>query len=72
MNLAVLNFLVNTGAPLPDAVAMASLNPAAALGMADRLGSLEKGKQADMVVLDGEDFRVKKTIVGGKLVYDGV
>lgn len=72
MNLAVLNFMVNTGAPLPDAVAMASLNPAAALGMADRLGSLEKGKQADMVVLDGEDFRVKKTIVGGKLVYDGV
>ena len=70
MNQVVLNFLINSGASLPDVVAMASANPAKDLGLYDRLGSLEEGKQADVVVLDSNDFHVKQTVIAGELVYD--
>lgn len=52
------------GVLLTDAVKMASLTPARILGVDDKLGSLEVGKQADIVLLD-EDLNVKNTIVGG-------
>ena len=43
---------------LPSEVVTAlTLNAAAALGRADRLGSLEVGKQADLVICDIPDFR---------------
>lgn len=69
MDRAVFNFLVNTGAPLPDVIAMATINPARDLGVAERLGSLEKGKQADITFLDDGDLHVRRTIVAGETVY---
>jgi len=45
------------GLPVPDAVRALSANPAKLLGVADRVGSLEPGKDADLVVLDA-DFRL--------------
>lgn len=48
--------------------------PAAFLGISDRLGSLEVGKQADIVVFDGEPFEttshVCTVIVNGRVVSD--
>lgn len=69
MNEMLLHFLINTGASLPDVIAMATENPAKALGVYDHLGSLDEGKQADITILDSTDFHVKQTIVGGELVY---
>ncbi len=37
-----------------EALTAATLNAAYAIGMADRVGSLDKGKQADFLILDGE------------------
>lgn len=70
MNEVVLHFLINSGASIPDVIAMATVNPAKSLGVYDRIGSLEEGKQADIVVLDSNDFHVKSTVVAGELVYN--
>ncbi len=48
---------------------MASLNPAREIHMADRKGSIEVGKDADLVILD-HDFNVIRTIIAGKTVYE--
>ncbi|MYS20922.1 N-acetylglucosamine-6-phosphate deacetylase [Streptomyces sp. DvalAA-14] len=40
------------GLSLPDAVRAISANPARLLGLSDRIGSLEPGKDADLVVLN--------------------
>lgn len=57
--------------PLHEAVNMVSLNPARAVGIADRTGSLEVGKDADILIVDpSEGFpRILSTFVEGKEVY---
>jgi imidazolonepropionase len=40
-----------------QAIAAATINAAAAIGRADRLGSLEPGKQADLLILSAPDYR---------------
>lgn len=56
-----------TSAPLQDVVRMASLTPAERAGVAADIGSLERGKLADLVILDRQ-LRVKKVILGGTVV----
>lgn len=53
---------------LPEAVRMASLVPSRLIRESHRLGSLEVGKRADVVVFD-RAFRVWMTIVDGRIVY---
>jgi len=54
-----------TKAPLPDIFRMASLTPAERAGIAEKAGSLEKGKWADVLVLDRK-LAVKRVFVGGE------
>ncbi|MEZ5384798.1 MAG: N-acetylglucosamine-6-phosphate deacetylase [Prosthecobacter sp.] len=54
----------NTSASLPDAVRMASLTPAERVGIAKKCGSLEAGKQADVLVLNRR-LEVKQTFISG-------
>lgn len=56
---------------LPAAAAMVSLNPARAVGIDKRTGSLAVGKDADMVIVDhADDFpRVLRTFVAGREVF---
>ncbi len=68
MNRAVKNFMEFTGCSLPEAVRCATINPARLLGIDDRKGSIEIGKDADLVVFDA-DFNVHYTILGGKIVH---
>jgi N-acetylglucosamine-6-phosphate deacetylase len=44
--------VVDAGASVEEAVTMASTTPAAALGLADEIGSITVGRGADLVVLD--------------------
>ncbi|GEC07817.1 N-acetylglucosamine-6-phosphate deacetylase [Streptomyces spinoverrucosus] len=55
--------------PVEDVVRALSANPARLLGMDDRIGSLEPGKDADLVVLDA-DFDLKGVMRRGEWVVD--
>ena len=55
------------GIPLESAVKCATANPAKAIGIFDKYGSLIPGKQADVVLLD-EDLEIKYNVKSGKVV----
>jgi N-acetylglucosamine-6-phosphate deacetylase len=57
------------GLPVEQAVAALSANPARLLGLADRIGSLEPGKDADLVLLD-DAFDVTGVMRRGEWVVD--
>jgi N-acetylglucosamine-6-phosphate deacetylase len=65
---AVKNILAYTGCSLEDAIEMASANPAKQLKIYDKKGSIAKGKDADIVILD-ENLDVFMTICRGTLAY---
>jgi imidazolonepropionase-like amidohydrolase len=57
-----------------DAIRWVTINPAWALGLDDRIGSLEPGKNADLVLWSGDPFsvytRADKVWIDGALRYD--
>ena len=69
LNKGVWNVYENSDIPLYECVNCASLNPATVLGLDKTKGSLETGKDADIVITDSE-FNVVKTIIGGKVKYE--
>jgi imidazolonepropionase-like amidohydrolase len=66
------------GIDIPDAVAWEwlSINPAKALGIADRTGSLKPGKMADVVLWNGNPLSVytrpEKVWIDGAMLYDAM
>lgn len=64
----VRNMVQLAGVPLSEAVRMASFNPAKVIGLESRMGSIEVGKEANLVILD-EGLKMRMTIVKGKIVY---
>ena len=69
LNNAVKNVLDHTDLPVNEVFNMASLNPAAAIHVSDRLGSLEEGKDANIIIAD-ENIQILRTIKGGKTIYE--
>ncbi len=69
LNRGVWNVYENSDIPLHECVNGASLNPAAAIGIDDRKGSIEVGKDADIIITDST-FEIKKTIIGGDIRYE--
>jgi imidazolonepropionase-like amidohydrolase len=62
------------GLPYDDALKAITLNPAKLLGLENRIGSIETGKDADVVLYDGDPFeyitRVCTVIIDGQVVAD--
>ncbi len=62
------------GVSYEDALRMVTLNPARALGVADRVGSIEVGKRADLALYNGHPLnsfaRVFMTLVDGEVVFE--
>ena len=62
------------GLPFDETLKAMTINPAEALGIEDRVGSLEVGKDGDFLVLNGEPFSYKgsiqRTYIEGKLVWE--
>jgi N-acetylglucosamine-6-phosphate deacetylase len=57
------------GVTLSKAITMASLNPARVIGEEHRVGSIEVGKDANLIVID-EDVNVSLTMVKGKIIFE--
>ena len=57
-----------------EALALVTIGPAKILGLASRLGSIEPGKDADLVLFDRDPMsvyaRVEKTMIDGVIIYD--
>jgi N-acetylglucosamine-6-phosphate deacetylase len=68
LNRAVKNMAQTVGTSIVDAIYMASTAPAKKLGMDHIKGSLEIGKDADIVVLSDE-FEAQLTMIQGQVVY---
>lgn len=65
---------VRRGLSEETALKAMTVNSAKILGLEDRVGSLKKGKDADLVITDREvfdpRFKVLMTIINGKIVYE--
>jgi len=66
-------YAVKAGMDPFEALKAITINPAKHIGVDDRVGTLEVGKDADIVVTDGDPFvsstNVKLTIINGEVVY---
>ena len=65
----------NAGLPLDEAWRAITINPATATGIADRVGSLEAGKDGDVVIWTADPLTTiggaaYMTVVEGKIVYE--
>lgn len=65
---------MSQGLTREEALDAVTLRPARILGMDKTIGSLEPGKAADLVVLDGEPFELRTrdefVLIGGRVAYD--
>ncbi len=68
LDVCVRNGLELVGLNLQDSVTMATLTPASIIGVDDRKGRLEVGKDADIVIVD-EKVNVQLTVARGEVVY---
>jgi len=71
-----LSLAVRAGLPREEALRAVTLSAAEHLGIADRVGSVEKGKDADIVVWDGDPLdarsRAVATIIDGETAYSRI
>ncbi|MBR1701557.1 MAG: amidohydrolase [Lachnospiraceae bacterium] len=65
---------VKAGLPMEEGLKAITINPAKICGVADRMGSLEVGKDANIAIFDGNPMevftRTLYTIIDGTVVYD--
>lgn len=66
MDQACKNIMSHTNCGIAQAFLMASTNPAKVIGMDDEIGSIAKGKVADLVFVD-DKFNVLDVMLGGKM-----
>lgn len=67
---------VKAGLPMEEGFRAITIYPAKICGVADRIGSLEVGKDADIAIFDGNPMeiftRTLYTIINGEIVYCNV
>lgn len=66
-------YAVKAGLPYEEALKAMTINPAKILGIADRYGSIEEGKMADLVLWSGDPLdiqsKVEKVLIHGEVVH---
>ena len=66
---ALKNIMAFTGRTLEEVIPLLTLNPARLFGLDSHKGTIQEGKDADLVILDNE-FNIDATIVNGQIVYE--
>jgi imidazolonepropionase-like amidohydrolase len=79
-NLDELSYLVEMGLTPHEAISAATIGAAKLLKMADRIGSIEAGKLADFIIVDGDPIadigilrdknRITNVAIGGQMMVD--
>ncbi|MCI0421370.1 MAG: amidohydrolase family protein [Acidobacteria bacterium] len=68
------NVIRFAGVTLYEATAMASTNPACLMGLSNRLGKVEPGREANVIIFewkpDSGSIHLKQTVMEGQVVYD--
>ena len=59
---------ISFGIPVADAVRACTYNPAQSIGIDDRTGTLDVGKEASIVLLDETDLSIKGIVFKGQIV----
>ena len=62
---AVQNTVEHVGIALDEALRMATLYPAKAIGVEEQLGRVKQGMVANLAIFD-RDFKVQATVVNGQ------
>lgn len=74
LNLDAAKMMKYGGVPEEDSLKMITLNPAKQLGIDKRTGSIEVGKDGDLVIWNGHPFspfsRVETTFIEGEIYFD--
>lgn len=68
LDLACRNIMTHTSCGICQAFLLASRNPARSIGMDDEIGTIETGKQADLVFVD-DMFNIHNVMLSGHLLY---
>lgn len=68
MDIVLRNAVDNAGIPMHIVSKLISKNPAALIGADDRKGTLEAGKDADIVIMDPDKY-VTKVLIGGEVRF---
>ena len=70
-------YMVDAGMPAIEAILSSTRNAAALLGASDRIGSIQKGRYADIIAVDGDPLRIiqemqrVRFVMKGGVVYKG-
>ena len=65
----VRNMMTHTGYGICHAIRMATINPARAVGIENEVGSLEKGKKSNLIIMD-DMINIKKVFLEGELAAE--
>ena len=68
LNAALRNILKHTNCPIEEAIKFVTINPATVIHMEDLKGTLDIGKDADIVIFD-EEIKIRQTINKGNTIY---
>lgn len=64
---------VKAGMEETEALKAVTINAAQIIGLADRIGSIESGKDADLIIMNGEPLelktRIEQVLINGRVVY---
>ena len=66
---ALQNYLKFSKKTLSQVAIASSLVPARVIGLDDKMGSIEKNKYADFILLQKNDLEISETFISGKSVY---